>query len=157
MISILIMTTRSQEGPASSPGFLLWHATTRWRRELAARLAPFELTPPQFFLLGSLHWLTRRAGETPSQSRLSEHAGLDPMSTSQGVRALEARGLVRRRDAADDRRAFRLEVTAEGARVALAAIAVVRDVDRSFFAPLGEDRARFIDDLGRLDGEDSDD
>ena len=140
-------------GPAESAGFQLWHATTRWRREVARRLEPFELTPPQFFLLGSLHWLSRRAGETPSQRRLAEHAGLDPMSTSQGVRALEARGLVRRRDAADDRRAFRLEVTAEGARVALAAIAVVREVDRQFFAPLGDGRARFVDDLRRLDQE----
>ena len=137
-------------GPADSRGFQLWHATTHGRREVASRLEPFELTPPQFFLLGSLHWLTRRAGETPSQSRLAEHAGLDPMSTSQGVRALEARGLVRRRDAADDRRAFRLEVSAEGARVALAAIAVVREVDRRFFASLGGERARFIDDLRRL-------
>ena len=142
-------------GPSDSLGFQLWHATTRWRRELARRLEPFELTPPQFFLLGSLHWLTRRAGETPSQARLAEHAGLDPMSTSQGVRALEERGLVRRRDAVADRRAFRLEVTAEGARVALAAIAVVREVDRRFFAPL-EDRDRFIGDLRRINDDEED-
>lgn len=143
------------EGPSRSLGFQLWHATNRWRKAVAGCLVPFELTPPQFFLLASLHWLTRRAGETPSQSRLAGHAGLDPMSTSQGVRALEARGLVRRRDAADDRRAFRLEVTAEGARVALAAIAVVREVDQRFFAPLAGSRARFIDDLTQLTTEDS--
>ena len=31
--------------PNDSPGFLLWHVTLRWQRDIAAALAPLDLTP----------------------------------------------------------------------------------------------------------------
>ncbi len=40
-----------------SPGYLLWHASRRWRRELAAALAPLKLTYAEWALLASLHFL----------------------------------------------------------------------------------------------------
>ena len=43
--------------PQNSPGFLLWHVTLRWQRDIAAALAPLDLTHVQFVLLASTWWL----------------------------------------------------------------------------------------------------
>ncbi|HEY3629387.1 MAG TPA: MarR family winged helix-turn-helix transcriptional regulator, partial [Jatrophihabitantaceae bacterium] len=82
--------------PGDSLGLLLWRATLRWQRAITAALRPLDLTHVQFVLLASSWWLTSVAGETPSQRRVAEHAGTDPMMTSQVLRALEAKGLIGR-------------------------------------------------------------
>jgi hypothetical protein len=46
--------------PEDSPGFLLWHVTLRWQREIAAALAPLGLTHVQFVLLAAAWWLNSR-------------------------------------------------------------------------------------------------
>jgi DNA-binding MarR family transcriptional regulator len=118
---------------------------------MVAALRPFGLTHVQFVLLASAWWLTRVAGEQPSQRRLAEHAATDPMMTSQVLRALEARGLVARAADPGDARARRLAVTEPGARLALAAIRAVEAADAAFFAPAG-DRAPLLRLLRRLAG-----
>lgn len=40
-------------GPGDSPGYLVWHATLRRQRAVAAALTPFGLTHVQFVLLAS--------------------------------------------------------------------------------------------------------
>ena len=117
-----------------SPGFLLWHATLRWQRAMREALAPHGLTHVQFVLLAST-WFLGEQGEAPSQRRLAEHAGTDPMMTSQVVRALERLDLMRRDRDPADARAVRLAVTDAGREGALAAIADVEEADRAFFAP----------------------
>src|ERR1700730_16686377 len=78
-----------------SPGFLLWHASLRWQREMAAALRPLGLTHVQFVLLASTWQLASRGGR-PSQRQVADHAGTNVMMTSQVVRSLEARGLLER-------------------------------------------------------------
>jgi DNA-binding MarR family transcriptional regulator len=108
--------------------------TLRWQRAMVAALRPLQLTHVQFVLLTSAWWLGAVAGETPTQRRVSEHAGTDPMMTSQVLRALEARGLLTRdRDPADSR-ARLLRVTPAGAELAQRAVAVVEAADVAFFA-----------------------
>lgn len=136
-------------GPAESPGFLLWHATLRWQRALAAALKPLELTHVQFILLASVWWLATQQGERPSQRELATHAGTDPMMTSQVIRALEARGLLIRTADPADARARRLDVTPAGARLAQDAIAVVEAADEAFFAAV-EDRGDLLRTLSAL-------
>ena len=46
--------------PDDSPGFLLWHVTLRWQRDIAAALAPMGLTHVQFVLLATCWWLNSR-------------------------------------------------------------------------------------------------
>ncbi len=53
--------------PEESPGFLLWHITLRWQREIAAALAPLGLTHVQFVLLAATWWLNAR-GELAIQA-----------------------------------------------------------------------------------------
>lgn len=120
--------------PGESPGFLLWHATLRWQRAVAAALAPLDLTHAQFVLLACTWWLNRQ-GEQPSQQRLSRQAGVDVKLTSQVLGALEAKGLVERTPDPRDARARRLRVTERGAALAPPAVAAVEAVDRAFFGP----------------------
>ena len=137
--------------PGESPGFLLWRVTLRWQRTIMAALRPLGLTHVQFVLLASAWWLTRVAGEEPTQRRLAEHAATDPMMTSQVLRVLEARGLVTRAPDAEDARALRLAVTEAGARLALEALRVVEAADAEFFAAAG-DRQPVLRLLRRLAG-----
>ncbi|MFJ9829254.1 MarR family winged helix-turn-helix transcriptional regulator [Streptomyces sp. NPDC101160] len=118
--------------PAESPGFLLWHATLRWQRDIGAALAPLGLTHVQFVLLACAWWLNER-GERPQQQALARQAGTDVKMTSQVLKALEAKGLVEREVDPADTRAKRLRVTAAGAELAPRAIAVVEEVDARFF------------------------
>lgn len=133
--------------PGQSPGFLLWHATLRWQRGVAAALAPLDLTHVQFVLLASTWWLNEQ-GERPNQIALAAHAGTDVKMTSQVIRSLERKGLVEREIDPADSRARRLRVTRRGARLAPRAIAAVEQVDAEFFADVAPDTA--IDVLSRL-------
>lgn len=120
-------------GPGESPGFLLWHATLRWQRGIAAALAPLDLTHVQFVLLACTWWLNGR-GEHPNQMTLAGRAGTDVKMTSQVVRSLERKGLIEREIDPRDTRAKRLRVTPQGARLAPRAIDKVEKVDERFFA-----------------------
>jgi DNA-binding MarR family transcriptional regulator len=126
--------------PADSPGLLLWRVTLRWQRLITAALKPLDLTHVQFVLLASTWWLTHVAGETPSQRRLAEHAGTDPMMTSQVLRALEAKGLIVRAAHPDDSRARSISVTRRGATLAKRAVSVVEAADAGFFRPAGNQK-----------------
>jgi DNA-binding MarR family transcriptional regulator len=115
-----------------SPGFLLWHVTLRWQREMAAALAPLGLTHVQFVLLATTWWLNSR-GEDPNQLGVARHAGTDVKMTSEVLRKLEAKGLIVRAVDAADTRAKRLWVTERGADVAERAVAAVEAADAEFF------------------------
>jgi DNA-binding MarR family transcriptional regulator len=121
--------------PDDSPGFLLWHVTLRWQRAIAAALAPLDLTHVQFVLLATAWWLNSR-GEQPNQLALARQAGTDVKMTSQVLRKLEAKGLMRRDVDAADTRARKLHVTESGAELAVQALAAVESADAEFFEPV---------------------
>jgi DNA-binding MarR family transcriptional regulator len=119
--------------PGQSPGFLLWHATLRWQRGIGAALEPLGLTHVQFVLLASTWWLNEH-GEPPNQVALAGFAGTDVKMTSQVLRDLERRGLVRREVDPRDTRARRVVITSSGAALAPRAIEIVERVDEEFFS-----------------------
>jgi len=118
--------------PGHSPGFLLWHATLRWQREMTTALEPLGLTHVQFVLLACTWWLNSH-DEQPNQLRLSQQAGVDVKMTSPVLRTLEEKGFIERTTDPNDTRAKRLQVTERGAALAPQAIEVVEQVDRAFF------------------------
>src|SRR5262252_9764320 len=120
--------------PAESPGFLLWHVTLRWQRDMAAALAPLGLTHVQFVLLATTWWLNSR-GQDPNQLTLARQAGTDVKMTSQVLRKLETKGLIRRDVDSTDTRAKKLRVTDHGAELAVQAFVVVEAADARFFHP----------------------
>lgn len=130
------------------PGFLLWHATLRWQREVAAALRPLGLTHAQFMLLACALYLTINDG-APSQREIADHAGTEAVMTSQVLRTLEERGWVIRRADAVDARVRRIVITAEGRRQAARGLQALKVVDEHVFAPAGS-RSRLITMLRRL-------
>jgi len=121
-----------------SVGYHLWHASLAWQQAIARALEPHGLTHVQFFLLGSLLWYGKH-GKSPKQRELARASGLDPMMTSQVVRALEQRGLVTRREDPDDSRAWRLALTAAGKKAATEAAGAVRAAEARVFARVDRD------------------
>lgn len=131
-----------------SPGLMLWRVTNTWQAAQRAALQPFDLTHVQFVLLASLTWLRSEAPVT--QRDLADHAHTDPMMTSQVLRVLETKGLIRRTSHPRDARARALTVSPEGSALANAANAAVEAADQAFFGPLHDDRTRFTRMLQRL-------
>jgi DNA-binding MarR family transcriptional regulator len=123
--------------PEQSPGFLLWHITLRWQRDITAALAPLDLTHVQFVLLAVTWWLNEH-GENPNQLALARQAGTDVKMTSQVLARLEARELIRREVDPADTRAKRLRATERGSDLARRAITVVEAADRAFFRPVAD-------------------
>lgn len=129
--------------PDDSPGLLLWRTTLTWQRRITGALKPLGLTHVQFVLLAGAWWLNAHEERAPSQRHIAAHAAADPMMTSQVLRALAAKGLVRRARDPEDSRAWRITVTEEGARLAAHAVQVVEGVDQAFFAA-APDRAALV-------------
>jgi DNA-binding MarR family transcriptional regulator len=134
--------------PAVSPGFLLWKVSNAWQRKQRAALEPFQLTHSQFVLLATATWFG--AHETLTQARLAELSGVDPMTTSQVVRTLEAAQLLERLRHPDDPRAKAIVVTQAGRAKAALAVVAVEEVDAAFFAPLSDRTAELVEMFGRL-------
>src|SRR3954451_21524121 len=114
-------------GPAESPGFLLWKISNAWQRRQRLALGPFGVTHSQFVVLATATWFG--AAETLTQSRISQLSGIDPMTTSQVLRALEAASLIERVDHPTDPGAKSLMVARAGRDLARKAIVVVEETD----------------------------
>ncbi|MFG2309275.1 MarR family winged helix-turn-helix transcriptional regulator [Streptomyces sp. NPDC048566] len=120
----------------ATPGFLVWRLSMKWRVAVDRAVAPLGLTHAQYALVASLYGM-HRDGLHPSQRRLADHTGLEPLYVSKLARTLEAAGLVdRARDPADPR-AVRLSLTEEGHAVTRRAITVVQGLLEQLLAPLG--------------------
>jgi DNA-binding MarR family transcriptional regulator len=135
--------------PRESPGFLLWQVTNLWQRRQRAALKSLDLTHVQFVLLASIVWLSRD-DEPVTQARLAQHAQTDPMMTSQVVRTLEQKGLVRRAAHPRDSRAKSLQGTPQGLELAKRATILVEQTDDAFFSSLEESSACLVELLQRL-------
>ena len=130
------------EDANDSPGFSLWQVSSLWQRRINAGLRPFGLTHAQFVLLASLTWLVDE--EKPlTQADLASHAKMDVMMTSNVLRTLEEKGLVRRDPHPTDTRAKSLAVTEQGRELAAQAVRVVENIDHYFFSKLGAEMGNF--------------
>ncbi|WP_406399020.1 MarR family transcriptional regulator [Streptomyces sp. NBC_00879] len=122
------------EGP--TPGFLVWRLSMKWRVAVDRAVAPLGLTHAQYSLLASLYGM-QRSGRRPSQRRLADHTGLEPLYVSKLARALEAAGLVERLPDPSDTRAVQLSLTDKGREVARRAMDVVQQLLDRLLEPLG--------------------
>jgi len=95
--------------PAHSIGGLLGRVKMAMVAAMDAELAPLDVTAAQFVVLKAI-----AAGEADSASGLCKDMSYDPSAMTRMLDRLERRGLVRRVAHPNDRRAFNLELTAEG-------------------------------------------
>ncbi|MET9761947.1 MarR family transcriptional regulator [Streptomyces sp. NPDC006372] len=126
--------SRGFEGP--TPGFLVWRLSTKWRVAVDRAVAPLGLTHAQYSLVASLHGM-QRSGERPSQRRLADHTGLEPLYVSKLARTLESAGLLERTRDPRDPRAVQLALSDQGREVTERAITVVRGLLQQLMEPLG--------------------
>ncbi|MFE9929709.1 MarR family winged helix-turn-helix transcriptional regulator [Streptomyces sp. NPDC005533] len=120
----------------ATAGFLVWRLSTKWRVAVDRAVAPLGLTHAQYALMASLYGMGR-SGLRPSQRRLADHTGLEPLYVSKLARALEAAGLIIRTRDPNDPRAVQLSLTEEGRDVTGRAITVVQGLLDRFLEPLG--------------------
>src|SRR5947209_2666513 len=102
------------ELPGGGLGYALATAAHAWRAALARELADVAVTPPQFFVLAALLHVHGRDRPAPTQRAVAEAAGIDANTSSQIIRGLERRGLIRREPSARDSRARSLTLTDDG-------------------------------------------
>ncbi|MFC9914560.1 MarR family winged helix-turn-helix transcriptional regulator [Streptomyces sp. NPDC059862] len=145
------MSEAPEGGP--TPGFLVWRLSMKWRVAVDRAVAPLGLTHAQYSLVASLYGM-QRSGLRPSQRRLADHTGLEPLYVSKLARALETAGLLERTRDPQDPRAVQLALTDQGRDVTRRAISVVQRLLGQLLEPLGgldSPRAReFTRDLATL-------
>ncbi|MBX7067435.1 MAG: MarR family transcriptional regulator [Parachlamydiales bacterium] len=120
------------EGPKQSPGFLLWHISTSWRSSIEDVLKEFGLTHPQFVVLATTGWISR-SGDSATQIAIGKMAGLDPNTTSQVIRGLEQKQLVKREPSG---RVKNVYLTPAGSNILKKALPAVEKADSQFFSLL---------------------
>ena len=108
----------------------------KWRAAVDRAVVPLGLTHAQYSLLASLRHMAR-GGERPSQRRLADHTGLEPIYVSKLVRTLEGAGFLRRAGHPSDTRAVQLTLTPRGIAVVDRAIDVVAKLQERLTEPLG--------------------
>ncbi|KOV59022.1 MarR family transcriptional regulator [Streptomyces sp. AS58] len=108
----------------------------KWRVAVDRAVAPLGLTHAQYSLVASLYGM-QRSGLRPSQRRLADHTGLEPLYVSKLARALEGAGLLERTRDPRDPRAVQLALTDEGRDVTRRAITVVHGLLEQLLQPLG--------------------
>ncbi|MEV6999011.1 MarR family transcriptional regulator [Streptomyces sp. NPDC093982] len=126
----------SKGSEKATPGFLVWRLSTKWRVAVDRAVAPLGLTHAQYALVASLYGMQRH-GERPSQRRLADHTGLEPLYVSKLARSLESAGLLERTRDPRDPRAVQLALTEQGRERTRQAIEVVHGLLQQLLAPLG--------------------
>ncbi|MET7383902.1 MarR family winged helix-turn-helix transcriptional regulator [Streptomyces sp. NPDC005529] len=130
------MSSAKSVSENATPGFLVWRLSMKWRVAVDRAVSPLGLTHAQYSLVASLYGM-HHDGVRPSQRRLADHTGLEPLYVSKLARSLEAAGIVdRTRDPADPR-AVQLSLTEEGREITRRAITVVQCLLEQLLAPLG--------------------
>ncbi|NUR01841.1 MAG: winged helix-turn-helix transcriptional regulator [Streptomyces sp.] len=120
----------------ATPGFLVWRLSMKWRVAVDRAVAPLGLTHAQYSLMASLYGM-QRSGERPSQRRLADMTGLEPLYVSKLARALEAAALIERTRDPKDPRAVQLALTEQGREVTGRAIKVVQGLLQQLLQPFG--------------------
>jgi DNA-binding MarR family transcriptional regulator len=120
--------------PEESYGYLLWRVSISWRGCIEEALKPFDLTHPQFVVLATTAWLTRK-GNHISQTDLSKSSGLDPNTASQILRGLEEKNFIKRMRSLNERSKNPI-LTELGFKVLKKALPAVEKTDKAFFAAL---------------------
>ncbi len=135
----VVTTDNGRPGfPATSASIVVLMLARRVEAELAAALAPLDLTVARLGLLGHI-------GSVPgvSFSDLARMSGISVQGVHTAVKALIGAGLVRDRTARAGS-ASTIELTAKGARLLGDAQQVVSDVDERLFGAQGDPIQRTI-------------
>ena len=140
-----------QNAPASARddfGFRIYLVGRLWRREIDEKLAHYGLSSATWQPL--LHLF--RMGEGLRQRDLAESLGIEGPSLVRLLDALEAQGLIERREDGSDRRAKAIHLTADGRTLVEGIHGVGVDVRERLLADVTDrDMMTCLDVLGRIE------
>lgn len=131
------------------PGFLLWKVNILWQREMTHHLEKIDLTPVQFYLLSGLEKLGQIHGAV-TQVELARFIDMNIMMTSNVLRTLEKKGLLKRVEHPSDTRANCLEITERGRELRGKAIAISQEINEKFFDMNSDETKTFVEYLMKL-------
>ena len=120
-------------------GFLLRRAYQRASDNLAARIARYDLTPPQFAVLARLN----ERGET-AQNELGRAVAMAPANIRDVVLRLKARGILGTRRDSGDKRLVLVSLTRRGAALTRRMTALDVASTAATLAPLTPAEARAL-------------
>lgn len=138
-----------QTTPEQGIGFLLWYISTSWRTAIETVLEEYDLTHPQFVVLAALGWLTQD-NEKVNQASIGKMISLDPNTTSQILKGLEAKKFIKRVVSLDARSKHPV-LTTRGSNILVEALPAVETADRQFFNVLTKSEIELLTKLfGKL-------
>jgi DNA-binding MarR family transcriptional regulator len=115
-----------------SLGFDFWRAACLWRKSIESVLNEIGITHPQFLIL---YHLDRANDSSQNQKSLAISSGVDVATTSQIVRLLERKKLIKRKHTKNDERAKYVKLTLEGQKTLAKALEKYHVAYLNFFDP----------------------
>jgi DNA-binding MarR family transcriptional regulator len=137
--------------PENAVGFVLWRVFHRYQREVDRALAALDLTHLQFTTLALAGW-QGRLGEAVIQSKIARSGDMPPMQLSLMLKALEAKGMIRRAQSSTDVRAKSVQLTDQGMAALRAALPKVIAVQQQMFGDDGRKGGSLLRALVKIDG-----
>lgn len=123
--------------PSESNGFLLWKTTNLWQREIKKTLKKFDLTHTQFVILASSYWLSKQ-NKSITQVEIADFIDIDKMMTSNVIRKLIEKKLLKRKEHKTDTRAKVINLTDIGIEILKKSAKEVEKFDVTFFGKLSD-------------------
>lgn len=135
--------------PENGGGYLIWRATLIWQRRIKYVLAPHNLTQVQFAILASILWL-ENVESSLNQQKIADYVGIEKMMTSEVIRTLEKKKLIKRITDIADGRGSIVHLLPAGRKTTLAALGDVEREDDLFLSPLKLKKKAFLEQLSLL-------
>ena len=142
--------TVSLGAPHNAVGFVMWRVVHRYQRMVEQALRALDLTHLQFVTLALVAWMARE-GEAATQAELARFGDIHPMQVSNVLKALEQKGMVRRRPAGGHAQAKRVAITAAGLAALREALPRVIEVQAMLFGDEGRPGGSLLEALVRID------
>jgi len=117
----------------SGTGIHMYLVAARWRAAVDGAYRQADVSPLQFNVLIAIQALQKHDGSA-KQVHIARYAGVDVMTLSKNVRALEDAGLVRRLEDPHDSRARIVELTREGTNRVKQLEKALGKLDKQIFA-----------------------
>ena len=121
------------EHPDQSIGHLLVRLSNLHQRRINAELSKMNLTYVQFILLAGIYWLSMQYDEV-MQIMLINLTKSDKSMTSNVLKTLIEKELIKRKEHPKDTRAKILSITPEGKKIVKESVLIVEQLDKEFFS-----------------------
>jgi len=128
------------ENLSNNSGFLMLQVSGLWENYHDKVIKKYyDLSYMQFSVLASSYWLILHSEKQVTQTILANHTKISPMTISQMLKVLEAKGYIYRTVHSTDVRAKAVYLTDSGKDVVNKTMKIIYDLNARFFRVLGKD------------------